>query len=197
MIWKFIKNNLIVNMLKGKKVGASSNNIKLKKNIVIKWGIGTIVLCLIPLIGIILPILCKINIITDNTLQPILYSCDSFFITLTYIILFLIIYTMIIVVKYHRLEDGKGKMNKKLDSKTELNKLPDIKKKAHAFLVLTYCILFPLALSCIVLMVAGKFVFPSAPWIAWAIGVPAFIGFVLLSVLCATYYPFKKVKNIK
>ncbi|KMZ88795.1 hypothetical protein PVBG_05707 [Plasmodium vivax Brazil I] len=42
-------------------VGTSSNNIKLKKNIVRKWGIRFIVMCLIPLIGIILPILDQID----------------------------------------------------------------------------------------------------------------------------------------
>ncbi|VVA00072.1 Plasmodium exported protein, unknown function [Plasmodium vivax] len=105
--------------------GNSSNNIKLKKNIVRKWGIRFIVMCLIPLIGIILPILDQIDVSTkagsDSTKNSILLEsgipesvCIIYciiFIILTYIILFSIIYTMRKVVKYHRLEAGRGKLN--------------------------------------------------------------------------------------
>ncbi|CAI7723930.1 Plasmodium exported protein, unknown function [Plasmodium vivax] len=100
-------------------VGTSSNNIKLKKNIVRKWGIRFIVMCLIPLIGIILPILDQIDGSNPNKtmlseyemLKPVYITYGIFFIILTYIILFLIIYTLTKVVKYHRLEAGRGKLN--------------------------------------------------------------------------------------
>ncbi|KMZ83197.1 hypothetical protein PVBG_06033 [Plasmodium vivax Brazil I] len=106
-------------------VGTSSNNIKLKKNIVKKWGIRFIVMCLIPLIGIILPILDEIDesrevstackkksILSESGIPESVYIIYGiFFIILTYLILFLIIYTMKKVVKYHRLEAGRGKLN--------------------------------------------------------------------------------------
>ncbi|KMZ82478.1 hypothetical protein PVIIG_06210 [Plasmodium vivax India VII] len=105
-------------------VGISSNNIKLKKNIVRKWGIRTILMCLIPLIGIILSILDLIEgstsvgssgkkkrILLESGIPESVYIIYGiFFIILTYLILFLIIYTMTKVVKYHRLEAGRGKL---------------------------------------------------------------------------------------
>ncbi|CAG9479395.1 unnamed protein product [Plasmodium vivax] len=105
-------------------VGTSSYNIKLKKNIVRKWGLRIIGMCLIPLLGIVLPIFDRIDSSTKldtNKTQSILKESGIpkpvyiiygiFFIILTYIILFSIIYTMTKVVKYHRLEAGRGKLN--------------------------------------------------------------------------------------
>ncbi|SCA83646.1 Protein of unknown function, putative, partial [Plasmodium vivax] len=62
----------MIDILGEQPVGTSSNNIKLKKNIVRKWGIRFIVMCLIPLIGIILPILDKIKVSSDNNNNSIL-----------------------------------------------------------------------------------------------------------------------------
>ncbi|GAB70063.1 CYIR protein, partial [Plasmodium cynomolgi strain B] len=47
----------MIDIIGEQEVGTSSYNKKLKKVIVRKWGIRTIVMCLIPLIGIIIPIL--------------------------------------------------------------------------------------------------------------------------------------------
>ncbi|CAI7721724.1 Plasmodium exported protein, unknown function [Plasmodium vivax] len=108
----------MIDILGEQPVGTSSNNIKLKKNIVRKWGIRFIVMCLIPLIGIILPILAKIKGSSNKSIlkeyeipESVCIIYGIIFIILTYIILFSIIYTMRKVVKYHRLEAGRGKLN--------------------------------------------------------------------------------------
>ncbi|GAB69992.1 CYIR protein [Plasmodium cynomolgi strain B] len=119
MIWIFIKKNLSVNILKGKvlktrllligeqKVGAS----------IVKWGIGTIVMCLIPLIGLIFPIiaLAKKNVDFPEFLSSlktqIPYLSSAFFITYCTIFILIIFYIFIKIVKYERLEAGKGKLN--------------------------------------------------------------------------------------
>ncbi|KMZ88799.1 hypothetical protein PVBG_05711 [Plasmodium vivax Brazil I] len=113
----------MIDILGEQPVGTSGNNIKLKKNIVRKLGIRAILMCLVPLIGIILPILDEIKGSTqsNNCNQSLLLVSGIpksvyiiygiLFIILTYIILFSIIYTMKKVVKYHRLEAGRGKLN--------------------------------------------------------------------------------------
>ncbi|VUZ99847.1 Plasmodium exported protein, unknown function [Plasmodium vivax] len=113
----------MIDRLGEQQVGLSNYNIKLKKNIVRKRGIGIIVICLIPLIGIILSILdvikgtTKVNgnfesiLLESGIPKPVYIIYGIFFIILTYIILFSIIYTMTKVVKYHRLEAGRGKLN--------------------------------------------------------------------------------------
>ncbi|SCO65528.1 Plasmodium exported protein, unknown function, partial [Plasmodium vivax] len=108
----------MIDILGEQPVGTSGNNIKLKKNIVRKLGIRAILMCLVPLIGIILPILDEIKGSSSNTIlkesgipKPVYIIYGIIFIILTYIILFSIIYTMTKVVKYHRLEAGRGKLN--------------------------------------------------------------------------------------
>ncbi|KMZ96639.1 hypothetical protein PVNG_06300 [Plasmodium vivax North Korean] len=113
----------MIDILGEQQIGTNSYNIKLNKSIVKQIGIRIIVICLIPLIGIILPILDKIvgktesagktqSILLEYKIpKPVYIIYGIFFIILTYIILFSIIYTMTKVVKYHRLEAGRGKLN--------------------------------------------------------------------------------------
>ncbi|GAB69989.1 CYIR protein, partial [Plasmodium cynomolgi strain B] len=91
-------------------VETSSYDIKLEESIDRKWGIGTIVMCLFPFIGIILATFDKI--MGGSFIPGPLYTaCDICFTILTLIVLFFFIYTMTKVVKYRRLKAGKGKLN--------------------------------------------------------------------------------------
>ncbi|GAB70056.1 CYIR protein [Plasmodium cynomolgi strain B] len=101
----------MIHRIREQQVGPSSYNIKLKECIVIKWSIRTIVMCLILCIGLIIPILSKINNESSFIPKPVRITNAIIFIILTHIILFSMIYTMIKVVKFHRLEAGKGKLN--------------------------------------------------------------------------------------
>ncbi|GAB69719.1 hypothetical protein PCYB_004680, partial [Plasmodium cynomolgi strain B] len=110
--------------------------------------------------------------------------------------------------------------SRKLNSKVELKKFPDIKNKvqgesmgikpkefsnklaysriknrALSYLVLAFLVAYPFALYFLGTMVAF-FILKKYEWIIFGIGTPAFIGFVLLSVFLGTYYPFKKFKII-
>ncbi|GAW84566.1 variable surface protein [Plasmodium gonderi] len=115
-----------------------SNNKNLKKKIHLKYGFGFVTTCLLPLLGIILPLLDMIYSSTKHILPcPTTGSCTgsdqwkggyksilsvsgipvevsyiyiAFFLTLSYIILALIIYIMVKIVKYEKLKAEKGKM---------------------------------------------------------------------------------------
>ncbi|ANQ09117.1 Uncharacterized protein PCOAH_00037080 [Plasmodium coatneyi] len=88
-------------------VGTSSFKTKLKESTVKKWGKRVIVMCLFPLIGTILPIFVKICGKIPHLIAQALYGIYGiFFIILAFIIIFLVIYIMTKVVKYHRLEAG-------------------------------------------------------------------------------------------
>ncbi|GAB69916.1 CYIR protein, partial [Plasmodium cynomolgi strain B] len=93
--------------------GTSSYNMKLKESIVRKWSILTIVMCSIALIVITLPIYVKMFL---DPLAMVL-GPDALYLYISYgiiciilkcIILYSIIYIMKKVVKYHRLEAGRG-----------------------------------------------------------------------------------------
>ncbi|GAB69713.1 hypothetical protein PCYB_004620 [Plasmodium cynomolgi strain B] len=114
-----------------------------------------------------------------------------------------------------------GKESRKLDSMVELKKLSDIKNKAedermeikskgfsneseysrrkkkeNLFLFLAYSVPYPLALYCVYLIVVSSNSVPYS-WVTCGIAIPAFIGFVLLFLFLVSYYPFKRIKNIK
>ncbi|ANQ07947.1 Uncharacterized protein PCOAH_00021240 [Plasmodium coatneyi] len=92
-------------------VGTSSFKTKLKESTVRKWGKRTIAMCLVLLLGTILPIFVRICGNITHLLAKVLYGIYGiFFIILTFIIIFLVIYIMTKVVKYHRLEAGRGKL---------------------------------------------------------------------------------------
>ncbi|GAW84379.1 variable surface protein, partial [Plasmodium gonderi] len=99
------------------------NKKKLKKNVHLKYGFGFFTTCLVPLFGVILPVLDKIckygctNSQNDSILKasgiPVLvyYIYVIFFLILSYIILIFIFYIIIKIVKYEKLKAMKGKMN--------------------------------------------------------------------------------------
>ncbi|VVA00195.1 Plasmodium exported protein, unknown function [Plasmodium vivax] len=91
----------MIDILGEQPVGTSGNNIKLKKNIVRKLGIRAILMCLVPLIGIILPILDEIkkkgssrnSILFDSGIpESVCIIYGIFFIILTYLIVYHIWY---------------------------------------------------------------------------------------------------------
>ncbi|GAB69824.1 hypothetical protein PCYB_005730 [Plasmodium cynomolgi strain B] len=93
-------------------------------------------------------------------------------------------------------------MNRKLVSSVELKNLPDIKNEAQVERMgnkpreFSNKLEDSRTLYCIYLIVANSTRAPYS-WITCGIAIPAFMGFVLLSVFLGTYYPKKRIKNIK
>ncbi|CAA9990593.1 conserved Plasmodium protein, unknown function [Plasmodium knowlesi strain H] len=94
------------------RAGISSFKTKLKERTIRKWGKRAILICLLPLIGTILPIFVLIVGSTGSVIATALYGIHGiFFIILISIILYVLIYAMAKVVKYHSLEAGLDKLS--------------------------------------------------------------------------------------